>query len=111
MEFVTKQEYMCVLSELDMLTTKFVALEQENQRLLGDLKHVSADKAQQYEKLSKRVHQLKAPILTLREQAAGFQNSFREPKISLPAKFDGTISLFPGFLNQTHFVIQLHPNR
>ena len=34
-----------VLFELDMLTTKFVALEQENQRLLRDLQDVSTEKA------------------------------------------------------------------
>ena len=54
MESVSKQEYMRVLSELDMLTNKFVALEHENQRLIGDLQHVSAEKAQQYEELSQR---------------------------------------------------------
>ena len=111
MESVSKQEYMRVLSELDMLTNKFVALEHENQRLIGDLQHVSAEKAQQYEELSQRVHQLEATILSLREQASGAQNSPREPKISLPAKFDGTRSLFRGFLNQVRLVIQLHPNR
>ena len=71
MESVSKQEYMRVLSELDMLTNKFVALEQENQRLLGDLQHVSTEKAQQYEELSQRVRQLEATILSLREQAVG----------------------------------------
>ena len=111
MESVSKQEYMRVLSELDMLTNKFVALEHENQRLIGDLQHVSAEKAQQYEELSQRVHQLEATILSLREQASRAQNSPREPKISLPAKFDGTRSLFRGFLNQVRLVIQLHPNR
>ena len=71
-----------------------------------------AEKAQQYEELSQRVHQLEATILSLREQASGAQNSPREPKISLPAKFnDGTRSLFQGFLNQVRLVIQLHPNR
>ena len=49
--------------------------------------------------------------MSLREQASGTQNSPREPKISLPAKFDGTRSLFRGFLNQVRLVIQLHPNR
>ena len=63
MESVSKQEYMRVLSELDMLTTKFVALEQENQRLLGDLQQVSAEKVQQYEELSQRVHQLETTLL------------------------------------------------
>ena len=46
MESVSKQEYMRVLSELDMLTNKFVALEQENQKLLVDLQHVSTEKPQ-----------------------------------------------------------------
>ena len=49
--------------------------------------------------------------MSLREQASGAQNSPREPKISLPAKFDGTRSLFRGFLNQVHLVIQLYPNQ
>ena len=105
MESVSKQEYMRVLSELDMLTNKFVALEQENQRLLGDLQHVSTEKVQQYEELSQRVRQLEATILSLREQASGVQNYPKEPKISLPAKFDGTRSLFRGFLNQVRLVI------
>ena len=34
METVSKQEYMRILSELDLLMTKFVALEQENQNFL-----------------------------------------------------------------------------
>jgi hypothetical protein len=36
MEIVSKQEYDHILSELDLVTTKFIALEQENQKLLGD---------------------------------------------------------------------------
>ena len=42
---------MRVLSELDMLTNKFVALEHENQRLLVDLQKMSTEKAEQYEEL------------------------------------------------------------
>ena len=57
MESVSKQEYMCILSKLNMVTTKFVALEQENQGLLGDLQQVGAEKVQQYEELSQQVHQ------------------------------------------------------
>ena len=41
-----------------MLTNNFVALEQENQKLLVDLQHVSTEKAQQHEELSHRVQQL-----------------------------------------------------
>ena len=46
MEFVSKKEYTRVLSELDMLTTLFVELEQENQRLLVDLQQVGAKKVE-----------------------------------------------------------------
>jgi hypothetical protein len=55
METISKQEYDRILSEPDFLVTKFVALEQENQKLLGDLQQVSVEKAKQHEELSKRV--------------------------------------------------------
>ena len=63
MEAISRQEYMRVLSELDMLTNKFVALEQGNKRLLGDLQQVSTKKVQQYAKLSQRVHELENGLL------------------------------------------------
>ena len=76
METVSKQEYMRILSELDLLTTKFVALEQENHKLLGDLQQVSVEKAQQHEELSKRVQQLEAIVLSLRQQASTSQSLY-----------------------------------
>ena len=60
MESLSKQEYMRVLSEIHMLTKKFVALEHENQRILEDLHNVNAEKTQEYEELSQRVQQLEA---------------------------------------------------
>ena len=84
MESVSKQEYTRVLSELDMLTNKFVALEHENQRLIGDLQHVSAKKAQQYEELSQRVHQLEATIISLREQAWGLKTPLESQRSASP---------------------------
>jgi hypothetical protein len=111
METVNKQEYDRILSELDLLTTKFVALEQENHKLLGDLQQVSAEKAQQHDELSQRVQQLELVVLSLRQQASTSQTLIKEPKISLPAKFDGTRSQFRGFLNQVRLVINMHPNR
>ena len=111
METVSKQEYTRILSELDLLTTKFVALEQENQKLLGDLQHMSDEKAQQHEELSRQVQQLELLVLSLRQQGSTSQSFIKEPKISLPAKFDGTRSQFRGFLNQVRLVINMHPNR
>ena len=78
---------MHVLSKLEILTNKFVALEHENQRLLKDLQYVNIEKAQQYEDLSQRVHQIEVTILSLWQQASRAQNSAREPNISLPTKF------------------------
>ena len=66
---------------------------------------------QQHEALSQQIEQLEATILSLREQSSGAQNCLKEPKISLPAKFDGTRSLFRVFWNQVGLVIQVHPNR
>jgi hypothetical protein len=40
METVNKQEYDGILSKPDLLTTKFVALEQENKKFPGDLQRV-----------------------------------------------------------------------
>ena len=118
MESISKDEYMRVISELDMLTTKFVALEQENQKLLVDLQHVSTEKAQQHDELSQRlqqqsqrVQQLEEALFSRRQQASGLHSPPREPKICLPAKFDGTRSQFRGFLNQVRLVIQMHPTR
>ena len=102
---------MRVLSELDLLTNKFVALEQENQRLLGDLQQLSIEKAQQHNELSQRVVQLESALVALRQQAGTSQTFAKEPKICLPGKFDGTRSQFRGFLNQVRLVIHLHPSR
>jgi hypothetical protein len=35
----------------------------------------------------------------------------REPKISLPEKFDGTRSKFRSFVGQVRLIMQLHPHR
>jgi hypothetical protein len=83
MDLASKQEYDRILS--DIQTTKFFALEQENQKLLGDLQHVSAEKAQQHEELTKRVQQLELLVLSLRQQGSTSQSFIKEPKISLPA--------------------------
>ena len=99
MEPVSRDEYMRVLSELDCLSTKFIALEQENQRLLGDLQQVSAEKVQQHNELSQGVHELELALVSLCQQASSSQNLFKEPKICLPGKFDGRRSQFRGFLN------------
>ena len=50
---MSKQEHVRVVSKLEHLTNKFVALEQENQGLLGDLQEISIGKASQYKGLSK----------------------------------------------------------
>ena len=89
METVSGQEYQSVFSELQSLKEKFVALEQENHRLLGDLQQTALEK--QHRELTLRVQQLEATIISL-QQGSGSQGIHREPKIGLPTKFDGTRS-------------------
>ena len=66
--FVSKQEFMRVLSELDSLSNTFLAFEQENERLLSDFQQVSVESTQQRDELSKRVHQLEAVVIYLRHK-------------------------------------------
>ena len=57
MESISLEEHQFVLSELECLKGKFVALEQENQRLLGNLQQVTIEKRQHDEGLTQRVRQ------------------------------------------------------
>ena len=57
MAFVSTQEYQSILSELQCLKEKFVALDQENKYLLGDLQQITIKKYQQHEELTLRVQQ------------------------------------------------------
>ena len=72
---------------------------------------MTAEKAYQCDELSERVRQLEAVVQALRQQGPSLHDSPKEPKLSLPAKFDGTRSQFRGFLNQVRLVIQMHPSR
>ena len=55
MASISLEEHQFVLSELECLKGKFVALEQENQHLLGDLQQVTMEKRQHDEELTQRV--------------------------------------------------------
>ena len=68
MAAISTQEFQAVFSELQGLQEKFVALEQENHRLLGDLQQITLEKQQtqqqngelqkQHGELALRVQQL-----------------------------------------------------
>ena len=92
------QEFIAHVAEMENLKTKFASLELENQRLLGDLQKVTMEKQQQQEEFTRRVQQLESTIVVLQQQRVGKEN-IKEPKISLPAKFDGSRAHFRGFLN------------
>ena len=55
MATISAQEYQSVFSELQGLKEKFVALEQENQRLFGDFQQIALEKQQQCGDLTLRV--------------------------------------------------------
>ena len=100
MTFVSAQEYQSVFSELQCVKEKFVAIEQENQRLLGDLHQITIEKQQKQQQsgeLALRVLQLEATIVSLQQEAPSTQRSLKNPR--LPMKFDGAQSQFRRFLN------------
>ena len=105
------QEYLALVAELENLKSKFTALELENQRLLEDLQKVSIEKQQIHEEFTRRVQQLESAIVALQQVKVEDQGVVKEPKISLPAKFDGSRAHFRGFINQVRLVIQMHPTR
>ena len=70
-----------------MLTSKFVELDQENRRLIGDVQQVTAEKVQHYAEFSQWVHELENTLL--QQQAAEVQTLPKEREVILPAKFDG----------------------
>ena len=92
MAIVSTQEYQSVFSELQCLKENFVALEQENQHLLGDLQQIALEKQQQHGELMLRVQQLEATIVSLQRQGSSTQGTPKEPQIGLPMKFGGTRS-------------------
>ena len=83
MATVSAQEYQPAFSELECLKKKFLALEQENHRLLGHPQQISLanqQTQQQHGELVLRVQQL---------EETSTQGIYKEPKIGLPIKFDG----------------------
>src|ERR1700694_5677052 len=74
------------------------------------------------EETNQEILHLRQEILRLKEASFGgqatkgnpvniFANHTREPKISLPKKFDGTRSKFRGFVQQVKLFLRLHPSR
>ena len=105
------QEYLALVAEMENLKSKFASLELENQRLLEDLQKVSIEKQQIHDEFTRRVQQLESAIVALQQVKIDGQGILKEPKISLPAKFDGSRAHFRGFINQVRLVIQMHPTR
>jgi hypothetical protein len=51
---------------------------------------------------------VEAALLALQQTRTEEHGGFKEQKISLPTKIDGTRSQFRGFLNQVRIIIQMH---
>ena len=94
------EDYPALVVEMENIKTKFASLELENQRLLEDLQKVTLEKQQIHDEFTRRVQQLESAIVALQQLKADGQGILKEPKISLPAKFDGSRAQFRGFINQ-----------
>ena len=89
MASVSAQEYQSVFSELQCLKEKFVSLEQENQRLLGDLQQLALKKQQtqqQHGELALRVQQLKAAVMKKTVQEWNWGTKAWEPALHARAR-------------------------
>jgi predicted nuclease with TOPRIM domain len=82
------QEYLALVAEVENLKRKFTALELENQRLLKNLEKVSIEKQQIHEEFTRRFQLLESAILAVQQVKVEGQGVVKEPKISLPSKFD-----------------------
>ena len=114
MAIVSTQKYQSIFLELQCLKEIFVALEQENQCLLGDLHQITIETQQtqqEHGESTLRVQQLEGNIVSLQQKGSSTQGMSKEAKIGLPMKFDGARSQFRGILNQVCLVIQMHPSR
>ena len=80
METVSAQEYQSVFSELHSLKEKFLALEQENHRLLGDLQQTALEKQQQHGELTLGVQQLEATIIAYQTYHRTFSIHVEKPE-------------------------------
>ena len=105
MASISLEAHQFVLSELECLKGKFMALEQENQCLLGDRQQVTMEKQQQDEELTQRVRQydervqqLEMALASSQQQAVETQCIFKEPKISLRQGLMGHTRTFWPFL-------------
>ena len=105
------QDYLALVAEMENLKTKFSSLDLENQRLLEDLQKVTVEKQQIHNEFTWRVQQLEPAIVSLQQLKMDGQGVLKEPKINLPATFDGSRAHFRGFINQVQLVIQMHPMR
>ena len=76
--------------------------------MLEDLQKVSVEKQQIQNEFTRRVQQLESTIVALQQLKVDGQGVLKEPKISLPTKFDGPREHFWGFINKVRLVIQMH---
>lgn len=100
-------------SKLDAIMNALVALSHRQAEMEGVMAELHNDGASGI--ASSRIHQSQA---TIPEEAATpliQQNSMiqqrKEPRVSLPDKFDGTRSKFRGFVNQIRLITVLQPER
>ena len=87
MATVSTQKYQSIFSELEYLKEKFLALEQENQQLLGDLQQISLGKhqmQQQHGELVLRMKQLEETIVEMQQKRPVRQGFIKNLRSAFP---------------------------
>ena len=112
----TDQETLVSNGKLDAIMTALASMSLDRDQILKQNKELNLrlhDLETQMHNAIGQVHVAEvSPPASLRQQApTTSSNKAKEPRVSLPEKFDDTRSKFRGFVNQVQLITILQPQR
>ena len=110
----TKQEILVSNGKLDTTMTALAAMNLDHDQILKQNEELNLrlrDLETQMHNAIGQVHATKVSLPTLLQQQVPTtsSNEAKEPRVSLPRKFEGTRSKFRGFVNQVGLITILQP--
>ena len=107
----TEQETLVSNGKLDAIMTALAAMSLDHDQILKQNKELNlrlCDLDTQMHNSIGQVHAAEvSPPASFQQQVPTSSNKAKEPRVSLPEKFDGTRSKFQGFVNQVRLIIIL----
>ena len=112
----TEQETLVSNDKLDAIIRALAAMSLDRDQILKQNEELNlrlCDLETQMHNAIAQVHIVEvSPPISFQQQApTTSSNKAKEPRVSLPEKFDGTCSKFRGFVNQVRLITMLQPQR